>query len=113
MTLIEHVGEMAITAGATMGSKGGKKIGHLIGKSIGRTFGGKKGGEKGYKIAGGIGSTLGYLGGAMGTAAIIASLKKGGPIRRTGIYRLHKGEYVVPKKPSKKQRKTILKKIKK
>lgn len=113
MSFVEHAGAMAISAGADYGSKGGKKIGHLIGKSIGRAFGGKKAGKRGYKIAGGVGSTLGYLGGAMGTAAIIASLKKGGPIRRTGIYRLHKGEYVVPKKPSKKQRKTILKKIKK
>jgi hypothetical protein len=113
MSMIEHAGAMAISAGARYGSKGGKKAGHLIGKAIGRTFGGKKGGKQGYKIAGGIGSTLGYLGGAIGTAAVIASLKKGGPIKKTGTYRLHKGEYVIPKKPTKTQRKTILRRIRK
>jgi hypothetical protein len=28
----------------------------------------------------------------------IPSKKKGGPIRKTGLYRLHAGEYVVPAK---------------
>lgn len=31
------------------------------------------------------------------TAKYIASLKKGGRIRKTGLYKLHKGELVVPK----------------
>lgn len=30
--------------------------------------------------------------------SIIKSLKKGGPINKTGAYKLHKGEYVVPAK---------------
>jgi hypothetical protein len=36
----------------------------------------------------------------------IASKKRGGKIRKTGIYRLHKGEHVVPAKRSKKSRKS-------
>jgi hypothetical protein len=44
-------------------------------------------------------SKLGKVGGAIKKVAktgLIASLKKGGHIKRTGLYRLHKGEDVVP-----------------
>lgn len=31
------------------------------------------------------------------TQQVLGSLKKGGPIKKTGLYKLHKGEHVVPK----------------
>lgn len=36
--------------------------------------------------------------------AAVPSMKRGGPVRKTGIYRLHKGERVVPKSRVKKMR---------
>lgn len=63
----------------SVGEKLGRRIGHQAGKNVGKMIGGAA--SKVYE-----------------TLPIIGSMKKGGPIRRTGAYLLHKGEYVLNKK---------------
>lgn len=63
--------------------KVGRRAGHLIGKQAGIAAG--------KTMAKGISKI-----------PVIGSLKKGGPIHKTGPYLLHKGEYVLSRKKAKK-----------
>ncbi len=94
--------------------KAGGKIGKIVGKEGGKYVGREIAGKKGAKVGGEIGGIVGEVAGeAIAREApkiykrmktrqtqggVIASMKKGGHIRRTGLYRLHKGEYVLPLK---------------
>lgn len=100
--------------GGVAGTKAGGTIGAAIGGSIGTIVGGKSGAYALGVLGAGVGERLGRraghkvgraIGGGLGSVAsktyekipILGSMSKGGPIRRTGLYRLHKGEYVVSK----------------
>jgi hypothetical protein len=61
----------------------GRKVGHQLGKQAGKAVG--KMAAKGIS-----------------KIPILGSLKKGGPIHKTGHYLLHKGEYVLSSKKAKK-----------
>lgn len=71
----------------SLGGTGGKMIGSQIGR-IGGKKGKQWGAKTGYKVGRAAGEAFGN--------AILGSLKKGGRIKKTGLYRLHKGELVVP-----------------
>ena len=80
------------------GGKAGKMVGGMVGAKLGSPMGatgqffGRKAGEY-------VGKRLGQAGARTiqkGAVKVIASLKKGGKIRKTGLYRLHKGERVIP-----------------
>lgn len=57
---------------------------------------GGKGGSGGATGGGGAQDTISNLVGGKLFSSAIPSKKKGGPIRKTGVYLLHKNEYVVP-----------------
>jgi hypothetical protein len=96
------------TDSAADAAKSGPKAG-LISKGI-SAIKGKMGSSKGGASYGGAG-----VGGDPAKAALagVKLFKKGGPVKKTGLALLHKGEYVVPakhghrKKSSGKQRTTI------
>jgi hypothetical protein len=79
-------------AGGAVGGYAGGKIGGKIGGSYGAALGTKAGHYLGKKAA-----KAGARAAKAGVQKVIASLKKGGRIRKTGLYRLHKGERVIPK----------------
>lgn len=91
MTLFDEMG-----LATHLGWAAGSGIGSSIGKRIGRLFG-RRGKRIGKNLGGVIG---GYYGGAAGE--ILGSFKKGGRVKRTGHYLLHKGELVVPVRKRKK-----------
>lgn len=77
----------------------GSYVGAKIGGAVGRVASGKKGARYG-KIAGKlIGGYAASEGAKM--IPIIGSFKKGGRVKRTGAYLLHKGEHVVPARKKK------------
>lgn len=105
--------------GGAAGTKVGGTIGAAVGASVGMIGGGKWGAGALGTVGAGVGERLGRrVGHKIGRAAgmgvgaiasktyekipIIGSMSKGGPIRKTGLYRLHKGEYVVSKKKAQK-----------
>jgi hypothetical protein len=92
-----------------------RRVGHQIGKRVGGMVMGKKGAKMGYNLGGKAGDAVGKMAKPIVAGAaksVLGSFKKGGHVHRTGHYKLHKGEYVVPNHPTHKQKKTILRKIK-
>jgi hypothetical protein len=85
----------AFTALGGLAVKGLEKLG---GKIAGKVLG-KGGGAKGTATPqqGGKRQSAPPLEAAMFPAPV-KSMKKGGPVRKTGLYHLHKGEHVVPAK---------------
>jgi hypothetical protein len=83
-------------------AQGGKKPGGLIGlESKGLTALGNKMTRKkpaSGAVKGGAGSAGGQAPSYMSFQPVAGSLKKGGRVRKTGLYRLHKGEDVIPAK---------------
>jgi hypothetical protein len=85
-------------AGYKVGGVGGSMIGKMTGTSVGERLGRRAG----HKLGKAVGVTLGTLASkSYSKIPIIGSMSKGGPIHRTGVYRLHKGEYVVSKAKAK------------
>lgn len=78
-------------------SKLGGRAGSYIGKNVGAYASQKMG--LGRKIGRRVGYALGKQAGAKGASMIpiIGSFKKGGKVKKTGAYLLHKGELVIPK----------------
>ena len=98
-------GALGTKAGGMTGAVIGGAIGSLAGKGGAYTLGGMGAGV-GERVGRRIGHKVGRAAGmALGSVAsktyekipVIGSMSKGGPIHRTGLYRLHKGEYVVSK----------------
>lgn len=77
-----------------LGALAGAGAGSYVGKKVGKAVGGKKGKNVGNYVGAVVGAHL--AGGAARMIPVIGSFKKGGKVRRTGAYLLHKGEYVVP-----------------
>jgi len=93
-----------------------RRVGHQVGKRVGGLVMGKKGAKMGYKLGGKAGDMAAKVAKAPVEGAVksvLGSFKKGGHVHRTGNYKLHKGEYVVPTRPTHKQKKIILRKIRK
>lgn len=84
------VGAAGAAAGGYAGGKLGKAIGGRKGKIVGRVAGSIIGGH--FGAAGGM------------LIPVIGSFKKGGKVKRTGAYILHKGEHVVPVRKKKRKR---------
>lgn len=82
--------------------KFGRLLGDIIGGGIGGFAGNRLGGMTG--IHGDEGSNIGRRVGG-GILEKIIPFKKGGRVKKTGIIRAHKGEFILPKgvKPTKKQ----------
>ena len=76
-----------------LGSQIGGALGGLAGGAIGQKVGGSQGQQAGTQI----GTTVGQVGGGF-----FPYFAKGGPVKKTGLAYVHKGEYVLPKgvKPS-------------
>lgn len=53
------------------------------------------------KMGVGMGKGQGLMKRSMKKPPVLGSMKKGGKIKKTGLYRLHKGEKVVPSKKKK------------
>ena len=77
-------------------------LGSIIGGSLGSAVGKHFGGDAGEKI----GNVLGTVAGEA-----LPWFKKGGAVKHTGIAKVHKGEYVLPKgeDPTKAQRAKVAK----
>jgi len=89
-----------VKAASKLGKTVGSHIGTGIGTKIGRVFGAKKiGGEVGGRVFGRIGKNIARS--AARNTPILGSLKRGGKIHKTGLYRLHRGEYVINAKSAK------------
>jgi hypothetical protein len=89
--------------------KGGYAIGGKIGSSIGQMTGSSMAEKLGRRVGHQMGKMAGKAAGAAASSAvgkipIIGSMKKGGPVHRTGNYLLHKGEYVLNKKKAKRMK---------
>lgn len=95
MVILDKVGKWG---GSQIGKRAGAQGGKFVGKKIGGKQGGKIGYKVGHKIGDKVGGKLGTMAGKAAETAIIASMKKGGHVHKTGNYRLHKGEYVLPTK---------------
>lgn len=79
--------------------KNGKKKKKLKGYDNGiRELGRKFGGMYGQKIGGNVGAVVGGVSGYYTTKKVLGSFKNGGKVKQTGIYKLHKGETVIPAK---------------
>ena len=76
----------------------GSQIGSIAGGALGKKYGGSTGEQIG-KIAGG----------ALGLA--FPYFKNGGAVKKTGLAKVHKGEYVLPSsvKPTKAQKAAVTK----
>lgn len=88
-----------MSLGAYIGHELGKYTGGRIGKYIGRKIGHKRSGKRWGEVVGGV---IGGIGGY--SIPVLGSFKKGGKVKRTGCYLLHKGEKVVPVRKRKKKR---------
>lgn len=88
---------------AKLGGAAGGYAGRVAGGAIGGKIYGKKGRQMGQKYGGQLGKSLGS--GLAKKIPIIGSFKKGGRVKRTGAYLLHKGEHVIPVR--KKKRKIV------
>jgi hypothetical protein len=82
------------------GRQAGYKVGGAVGSKIGSMTGTSIGEKLGRRVGHGVGKMVGKPAGIAASKAyekipIIGSMKKGGPIKKTGLYRLHKGEYVL------------------
>lgn len=64
-----------------------------VGGHYGSKFGGYLGRKIGYRK---FGKFFGGLVGAVGAKAVLGSFKKGGRVKKTGVYLLHAGERVIP-----------------
>ena len=86
-------------AGYKVGGHFGSKLGAMTGTSIGE----KLGRRAGHKIGKAVGQSIGSAASkAYEKIPIIGSMSKGGPIKKTGAYILHKGEHVLNRKQTKK-----------
>lgn len=77
---------------------------------IGSQLGGIAGGALGQKYGGNVGGQIGKIAGtALGMA--FPYFKEGGPVKKTGLAVVHKGEFVLPKsvKPTKAQKDAVAK----
>lgn len=82
-------------AATVIGGAVGRSIGRRGGKFVAKVTGASKRNTKGYKDLGGaLGQAYGMVGANF--IPIIGSFKKGGEVKETGAYILHKGEHVVP-----------------
>ena len=86
--------------GRAIGTKAGGYVGSHIGKKLGSE---KMGRQVGQKIGGYAGSRIAKK--AAVATPVLGSLKRGGRIKKTGLYRLHKGEYVLTKRKARKMKK--------
>jgi len=70
----------------------GALVGSGLGGALGQSVGGSAGGDVGKTIGSALGSIFPYF-------------KKGGYVKKTGLAKVHKGEFVLPKevKPTKAQ----------
>lgn len=70
----------------------GALLGGGLGGALGQAIGGNQGGQAGQVIGGALGTIFPYF-------------KKGGPVKKTGLAKVHKGEFVLPAsvKPTKAQ----------
>ena len=76
----------------------GGKVGSMAGRAIGSTIGRKIAGKTGAKVGGQIGAIGGRAAGKFAVrkgSKLLGSFKKGGHVKRTGPYKLHRGEFVV------------------
>lgn len=85
---------------AKLGGLAGGAAGAAAGGALGRKIYGKKGQEVGRKFGKAMGKSAGSA--IAKSIPIIGSFKKGGKVRRTGAYILHKGEHVIPVRKRKK-----------
>lgn len=92
-------GTIGATLGSVAGTLGGGTAGAYALGAVGAAVGERVGRRVGHKIGKAAGSSLGAIAAkSYEKIPIIGSMSKGGPIHKTGLYRLHKGEYVVSKK---------------
>jgi len=78
--------------GKSIGRSIGGLAGHIVGTTVGSSLGMPLvGSVVGGALGAGIGKKIGKYGGK-----VLGSLKKGGFIKKTGKYYLHKGELVIP-----------------
>lgn len=71
------------------------KIGRMVGHEVGKKYFGKGHSLK-AKIGRGIARNIGSTAARM--IPVIGSFRKGGHVKKTGAYILHKGERVIPAK---------------
>lgn len=86
---------MGIIARIVAGSVG-SHIGRSIGRRVGSIFG-KRGRKIGKGLGGLVGEHYAY------NLPILGSFQRGGYVKKTGAYILHKGEHVVPNKRRKRK----------
>lgn len=93
-------GKVAKVGGAIgkhLGAEAGARLGSAIGGYQGAKIGGRLGGQAG-KFVGKTVAKQGTIAVNKGAEKVAGSMKKGGHVRKTGLYRLHKGEYVLTMK---------------
>jgi hypothetical protein len=91
----------AFAALGGLAAKGLEKLGGKIAGKVAGKAGGAKGAatsQQGGKQQGGGGKQSAPPLEAAMFPPPVKSMKKGGPVRKTGLYHLHKGEHVVPAK---------------
>jgi|SanBayMetagenome_1026888.scaffolds.fasta_scaffold00111_15 hypothetical protein len=91
----------------TYGRRAGYRLGGAAGTAVGKMTGTSIGEKLGRRVGHQLGKAAGSAAGTMASKAyeklpVIGSMKKGGPVKRTGKYLLHKGEYVLNKRSAKK-----------
>ena len=91
------------------GRKGGYALGGMVGSAAGKMTGTSIGEKLGRRVGHNLGKMAGKMAGkaageAFSKLPVIGSMKKGGPIHRTGKYLLHQGEYVLNRKKARKMR---------
>lgn len=91
----------------TYGRRAGYKLGGVAGSAAGKMTGTSIGEKLGRRVGHQLGKAAGMAAGSMASKAyekipVIGSMKKGGPVKRTGRYLLHRGEYVLNRMKAKK-----------
>lgn len=99
--------------GGSLGKKFGGTIGHITGKKVNQAYDKQKNTDEFKQVAKATEPARTALAPVMkesrATAKeVIGSFKKGGSVKRTGHYLLHKGEYVVPNQKKGKRRHVII-----
>lgn len=89
-----------VNAAGHLGKLVGGKVGRKIGSKVGGLIGARKiGRDAGERLLGRAGRNIARS--AAAATPILGSFKRGGKIKKTGLYRLHKGEYVIRAKSAK------------
>jgi len=89
---VKHATKFGKSVGGHIGGLAGKALGSPIGLP---NTGTKLGTKYGAKLGGSIAKKLARA------TPVLGSLKKGGKIHKTGLYKLHKGELVLTAKQAK------------